>query len=136
MDPRSEEIRELGSMDLTYEVSGSAHALSNAIQITGYNGRVVIGSWYGSNMLHLNLGSAFHRSHLNIIASQVSQIRPELAGRWTKARRFEVVWDIIRRLKPSKFITHSIPFVEAQTAFELLDSNAAADAVQVVLKYQ
>ena len=33
--------------DLTYEISGNPEALNQAIAVTGFNGRVVIGSWYG-----------------------------------------------------------------------------------------
>jgi threonine dehydrogenase-like Zn-dependent dehydrogenase len=39
--------------DLSYEISGSSSALGQAIEATGYNGRVVIGSWYGSNQVSL-----------------------------------------------------------------------------------
>ena len=34
--------------DLTYEISGNPEALGQAIEVTGYNGRVVFGSWYGT----------------------------------------------------------------------------------------
>jgi threonine dehydrogenase-like Zn-dependent dehydrogenase len=34
--------------DLTFELSGSPLALDHAIAITGFAGRIVIGSWYGS----------------------------------------------------------------------------------------
>jgi len=118
--------------DLSVEVSGSSHALAQAIQTTGYNGRVVVGSWYGCHPIQF--GNAFHRSHINIIASQVSLIRPEFTGRWTKERRFEVVWNVIRKLQPSKLITQRIPFKEAQSAFELLDKRPE-ETIQVVLTY-
>jgi len=121
--------------DLSFEISGSPKALSQAIQVTGYNGRVVVGSWYGNNQLQLNLGTAFHRSHMQIIASQVSIIRPELAARWSKERRFEAVWDVIRQLKPSKFVTHTIPFQDSPSAYKLLDQTPQ-DVIQIVFKYQ
>lgn len=38
--------------DVTYEISGSSHALSQAVQVTGYNAKVVIGSWYGNNSVN------------------------------------------------------------------------------------
>jgi len=120
--------------DLSYELSGSSSALGQAIKATGYNGRVVIGSWYGSNQLSLSLGNSFHRSHMNIIASQVSQIRPELMGRWTKERRFEVVWEVIRKLKPSRFITHSVKLSNAPEVYSMLDQNPK-DVIQVVFNY-
>jgi len=120
--------------DLSFEVTGCSKALSQAIQATGYNGRIVVGSWYGSLPIQLELGDSFHRSHMNIIVSQVSKIRPELSGRWTKERRFDVAWDIIRKLKPSKFITHSVPFSEAPHIYKALDLNPT-DIIQVVFNY-
>ena len=51
--------------DLTYEVSGNPEALNQAIAITGFNGRVVIGSWYGRKRSDLDLGGRFHRSRLS-----------------------------------------------------------------------
>jgi len=54
-----------------------------------YSGRVVIGSWYGSKPVQLDLGGAFHRSRIRLISSQVSSLAPELSGRWDKSRRFE-----------------------------------------------
>lgn len=66
--------------DLTYELSGSPAALQQALRATGFNGRVVIGSWYGSKRATLNLGGSFHRSRIRMISSQVSTIGPEFAG--------------------------------------------------------
>lgn len=43
----------------------------SALDLTGYGGRVVLGSWYGGGAAQLNLGMAFHRSHLTIQTSQV-----------------------------------------------------------------
>ena len=34
--------------DLTYELSGNPEALNQAIELTGFEGRIVVGSWYGS----------------------------------------------------------------------------------------
>lgn len=47
----------------------------SALDLTGYGGRVVLGSWYGGGAAQLNLGMAFHRSHLTIQTSQVRQCK-------------------------------------------------------------
>lgn len=44
----------------------------SALDLTGYGGRVVLGSWYGGGAAKLNLGMAFHRSHFTIQTSQAS----------------------------------------------------------------
>ena len=120
--------------DLAYEVSGSPQALNQAIAATTFGGRVVIGSWYGSKPVQLDLGGSFHRSRIRLISSQVSSIAPELSGRWDKARRFEVAWQAIQRIQPGRWITHRFAHKNAAEAYELLD-HAPAETIQVVLEY-
>ncbi len=140
LDPEQENLQELlrehlpNGADLTYELSGSPSALDQALEATGYAGRVVVGSWYGSKLASLNLGGRFHRSRIRLISSQVSSIAPRFTGRWTKARRFETAWDMIRQIRPSRFITHRFPIQEAARAYELLDQKPG-EAIQVLFTY-
>lgn len=121
--------------DLSYELSGAPDALNQAIAITGYNGRVVIGSWYGGKRADLDLGGHFHRSRIRLISSQVSTIAPDLRGRWTKARRFNLAWEMIKKIQPSRFITHRLPVERASEAYQLIDQKPE-ESVQVVFTYQ
>lgn len=123
-----------GFADLTYELSGNPEALNQAIAVTGFDGRIVIGSWYGTKPAILDLGSRFHRRRLRLISSQVSTLTPELAARWSHKRRFEVAWEMIRRIRPARFITRRIPLTQAPEAYKLIDKDPAAD-IQVVLEY-
>jgi threonine dehydrogenase-like Zn-dependent dehydrogenase len=120
--------------DLAYELSGSPEALNQALALTGYSGRVVIGSWYGAKPVALDLGGRYHRSRMRLIASQVSRIAPELSGRWTTRRRLEVAWRMLAAVRPSVFITHRFPQARAAEAYELLDRRPD-EALQVVLVY-
>lgn len=120
--------------DLTYEISGNPEALNQAIAITGFNGRVVIGSWYGRKRSDLNLGGRFHRSRVRLIGSQVSSIPPELSGRWSRARRNYITWQRLEEIKPARFITQRFPFTQASQAYELLDRNPG-EAIQVILEF-
>jgi 2-desacetyl-2-hydroxyethyl bacteriochlorophyllide A dehydrogenase len=120
--------------DLVYELSGNPAALDQAIDYCGFNGRVVIGSWYGSKRASLDLGARFHRSRIRLISSQVSSLAPELSGRWGKARRFQVAWEMLQKVKPSRFITHRFPFAQAEEAYRLLDQEPG-ETIQVVLDY-
>ena len=120
--------------DLSIELSGSPAALNDAIALTIFSGRIVIGSWYGEKPSLLDLGGSFHRSRIRLISSQVSSIAPELTGRWDKARRFDVAWDAIRRIQPQKWITHRFSLEQAGEAYQLLDKSPA-DAIQVMLTY-
>lgn len=120
--------------DLTFELSGAPAALNDAVALTVFSGRIVIGSWYGEKWAELNLGGVFHRSRLKLISSQVSTIAPELSARWDKARRFEVAWKALERLRPEKWITHRFPFEKAGEAYRLLDENPQ-ETIQVIFEY-
>ena len=109
--------------DLTFEISGSPDALQQAIAVTGFSGRIVIGSWYGLKDVHLNLGGSFHRSRIRLISSQVSSIDQEFLGRWTKSRRLAFAAVLLEKLKPLRFVTHRFPFHSAADAYACLDKN-------------
>jgi Zn-dependent alcohol dehydrogenase/FMN phosphatase YigB (HAD superfamily) len=110
-----------GPFDVTIEVSGNPRALQSAIDNTSNNGRIIVGSWYGSTDVILRLGIDFHRSHKTIQASQVSTIPAALTGLWTKERRFALTWDLVRDLQPSRLISKRMRLTDAQEAYELLD---------------
>jgi 2-desacetyl-2-hydroxyethyl bacteriochlorophyllide A dehydrogenase len=122
------------SADLVFELSGSPDVLSQAIQAATYEGRILVGSWYGNKESHLNLGGWFHRGRLSLISSQVSRINSTYSGRWDKERRYDLTWDLLKRVKPARLITHKIPIDNAAKAFDLLDENPG-ETIQVILKY-
>ncbi|MBC7877759.1 MAG: zinc-binding alcohol dehydrogenase [Anaerolineales bacterium] len=120
--------------DLTFELSGSPSALNDAIALTTFSGRIVIGSWYGEKRADIDLGGAFHRSRIKLISSQVSTISPELSGRWDKPRRFATAWNALERIKPEKWITHRFSLNDAEKAYQLLDENPQ-ETIQVIFNY-
>lgn len=120
--------------DLCFELSGNMEALNQAIELSGFAGRVIIGSWYGNSHRPLDLGGHFHRRRIHLISSQVSTLSPELSGRWNKTRRMALVWDWIRRVEPDRLITHVFELSDCQQAFEL--TSARADGVlQTIFRY-
>ena len=120
--------------DLTLELSGNPTALNDAIALTRFSGRIIIGSWYGEKQVEVNLGGTFHRSRIKLISSQVSTIAPELEGRWDKARRFEAAWKALERVKPEKWITHRFAIDDAAEAYRLLDENPQ-ETIQILFTY-
>jgi len=123
-----------GGFDLTLELSGNPAALNDAIAVTAFNGRIVIGSWYGEKRASIDLGSVFHHSRIKLISSQVSTIAPELSARWDKSRRFEVAWEALKRIQPQKWITHRYPLDQARQAYQVLDASPQ-ETIQIVLNY-
>lgn len=120
--------------DLVYEISGNAEALNNAIELTGFDGRIIVGSWYGSKPVNLKLGESFHRSRIKLISSQVSTIGPGFLGRWNKSRRFQTAWQMIGKIGPSQFISRQIPLTQASEAYRILDENPG-EVIQIVFTY-
>jgi 2-desacetyl-2-hydroxyethyl bacteriochlorophyllide A dehydrogenase len=120
--------------DLAFEISGNPVALDQALAVTGFHSRIVIGSWYGTKKSELNLGGLFHRQRQMMRSSQVSTIAPELSGRWTRSRVLQVAWEMVQQVKPARFITHRFPLAEAAQAYQLLDKHPE-EAIQVILTY-
>jgi 2-desacetyl-2-hydroxyethyl bacteriochlorophyllide A dehydrogenase len=120
--------------DLTFELSGNPAALNDAIALTAFSGRIVVGSWYGEKPAEIDLGGSFHRSRIKLISSQVSTISPELSARWDKSRRFDVAWKALERIKPEKWITHRFAIHEAAQAYQILDESPQ-EAIQLLFTY-
>ncbi len=119
---------------MVFELSGSPQALDQAIGVTAFSGRIVVGSWYGRKRASLDLGGRFHRARIELISSQVSSLAPRLSGRWTKARRLQVAWDALREVRPSRFITQRFPLKQAPQVYRLLDQNPE-QTLQIVFTY-
>ena len=120
--------------DLAYEISGNPEALGQAFEATGYNGRVVLGSWYGTKKSELLLGGNFHRKRILLVTSQVSTISPQLRGRFSKPRLLALAWKMVTQLKPSRFITHRFHITRVAEAYRFLDETPG-EAVQVLITY-
>jgi 2-desacetyl-2-hydroxyethyl bacteriochlorophyllide A dehydrogenase len=141
LDPAQDDFTEVAQRllegnraDLVYEITGSPETLGHAIPLTDFGGRIIIGSWYGTKRARTALDSHFHRDRIKLISSQVSTLAPEFTGAWTKKRRLDVAREMIRRVKPSRLITHRIPIAEADKAYKLLEQHAD-QTIGVVLTY-
>lgn len=124
-DSSSSEGAEMSSQraDLVYELTGDPSILNDAIEVTGFDGRLVVGSWYGTKSAPVNLGGHFHRSRMRIVSSQVSTIAPEYRGRWTKTRRMSVVLDLLPEIGPGQLISHRYDVEEAPAVYEKLSAK-------------
>lgn len=120
--------------DLVLECTGRPEALDAAVEVAGFDGRIVVGSWYGTRKAELDLGGRFHRDRIQLVSSQVSTIAPELRGRWTKERRLSTAWRAAGRLDLDRLVTHEVPFSDAARAYRLLDERPER-TLQIVLDY-
>src|SRR5512133_837395 len=129
-----EEALPSGTADGVIEATGNPTVLDQAIQHAGQEARVVIASFYGARTAPVSLGTAFHRRRLALVASQVSRLPPSKLPRWTAARRFELVRQLLRRAELDGLIDPPISFDEAATAYARLD-QAETTCLQTVFRY-
>jgi threonine dehydrogenase-like Zn-dependent dehydrogenase len=127
------EATEGRGFDVAINASAEGEGLQTAIEALGFGGCVVEASYYGSRSVTLSLGEAFHRKRLAIRSSQVSTVNPALSARWDKRRRLALALEMVRRIRPSKYITHRFALERAQEAFNLI-RDRPGETLQVVLE--
>ncbi|HVU50254.1 MAG TPA: zinc-binding alcohol dehydrogenase [Polyangia bacterium] len=120
--------------DVTFELTGDPRSLDAALALTGREGRVVVGSFYGTKRAPLDLGAHFHRGRLTIASSQVSALPPALTGRWDRARRRRAAWEALSRVDAAALVSHRFALGRAAEAYACLDAGPV-EALQVLLTY-
>lgn len=122
--------------DVVIEMSGSYHALHEAVRAAAYSSRVVVGGFFQGPATPVRLGEEFHHNRVSVIGSQISGVAPALQHRWDELRMSRTVLDLERsgRLRLAELVTHTFPAEDAPAAFEMLD-RASQPALQVVLEY-
>lgn len=76
--------------DVVIHASGSPAGLATALEIAGFESRIVDLSWYGNREVPLPLGAAFHAQRLTIVSSQVGHIAASQRARWDTRRRMHL----------------------------------------------
>lgn len=101
--------------DVAFHASASSAGLQTALDMIGFEGRVVELSWYGDRSTQISLGASFHSQRKSIVSSQVSHIPPGRRARWDRRRRKALVF---RLLADPAFDAH----LTGQTRFDVLPS--------------
>jgi threonine dehydrogenase-like Zn-dependent dehydrogenase len=122
--------------DVSIEVSGSSLALHEAIRATAYSSKVIAMGFYQGEGRGLYLGEEFHHNRVNVVASQIFGVSPDLTYRWNEVRLAQTIMRLQAEgtLNLLPLITHRFAFKDIQKAFELLDANPT-DVMQVVLEF-
>jgi 2-desacetyl-2-hydroxyethyl bacteriochlorophyllide A dehydrogenase len=131
----SSDARAALGADLTFELTGDPAALDVALALTGDEGRVVVGSFYGTKRASVDLGAHFHRGRLTLVSSQVSRLPPALSARWDRARRRAVAWDALPRVDVAALVTHRFALGRAAEAYARLAAGPK-EALQVLFTYE
>ncbi len=82
--------------DVVIHASASATGLASALAAAGPEAVVVEASWYGDHAVEVLLGAAFHARRLRLVSSQVGQVPPSRAPRWSHRRRLAAALGLLR----------------------------------------
>jgi NADPH:quinone reductase-like Zn-dependent oxidoreductase len=82
--------------DLVVHASGSPAGLATALTIAGFEAIVLEMSWYGTRVVPLELGGAFHSRRLTLRSSQVGAIPAARRQRWSHRRRLTLALSLLR----------------------------------------
>jgi len=110
--------QELGGLfDVVFQASASAAGLQLALASSGFEGRVVELSWYGTESVSLSLGREFHQRRLKIVSSQVSSLSPRQRARWDAGRRKGLVFRLLEDPRFDEHCRDVVPFAELPEAY-------------------
>jgi threonine dehydrogenase-like Zn-dependent dehydrogenase len=82
--------------DLVIHASGNPEGLATAFAIAGFEATVVEMSWYGTGIVPLALGGAFHSRRLILRSSQVGAVPASRGQRWPLRRRLGFALSLLR----------------------------------------
>ena len=99
--------------DVVLHASGSPAGLELALQIAGFEARIVELSWFGDQTVALPLGGAFHAKRLTIASSQVGSVAVSQRARWDPRRRMQLALRLLEDASLDALIT-------GESAFETL----------------
>ncbi len=81
--------------DTVFHASGTAEGLATALAIAGLEATVVEMSWYGTRIVPLVLGGAFHSRRLTLRSSQVGAVPAGRQRRWSRRRRLTLALSLL-----------------------------------------
>jgi NADPH:quinone reductase-like Zn-dependent oxidoreductase len=82
--------------DLVVHASGTPEGLATALATAGFEATVLEMSWYGTRIVPLVLGGAFHSRRLTLRSSQVGAVPAVRRQRWSRQRRLALALSLLR----------------------------------------
>ena len=120
--------------DLVIHASGSPDGLELALQIAGFEARIVELSWFADRSVSLPLGGAFHAKRLTIASSQVGSVAASQRPRWDSRRRMQLALSLLSDASLDVLITGESSFETLPTVMEAL-ATSPGDALCHRVKY-
>jgi NADPH:quinone reductase-like Zn-dependent oxidoreductase len=101
--------------DYVFHASATAMGLTTALNIAGDEATVVELSWYGSGLVSVPLGRAFHSRRLKLLSSQVGKVAPSRRAEFTHRQRLEAAVALTADPRLDALITPAVAFRELPT---------------------
>jgi NADPH:quinone reductase-like Zn-dependent oxidoreductase len=98
--------------DYVFHSSATAEGLTTALNIAGDEATIVELSWYGSGIVSVPLGGAFHSRRLKIVASQVGKVAPSHRATFTYRQRLEAAISLTAHPHLDALIAPAVSFRE------------------------
>lgn len=123
-----------GGAEIILHTSASEAGLRLALDLAGFEARIVEVSWFGDREVSLPLGAAFHSQRLQIISSQVGSVAPAMRGRKTHRDRLEIALALLDDPRLDALITEEISFEDLPAALPRLLA-AGAPGIATAIRY-
>jgi threonine dehydrogenase-like Zn-dependent dehydrogenase len=114
-----------GEADLVIHASGAPDGLATALAIAGFEATVLEMSWYGSRIVPLALGGAFHSRRLALRSSQVGTVPADRRERWSRRRRLALALSLLRDPVFDQLLSGETDFDEVPELMRLLAASSA-----------
>ncbi|EGV30640.1 Alcohol dehydrogenase zinc-binding domain protein [Thiorhodococcus drewsii AZ1] len=98
--------------DLVIHASGAPAGVSTALDLAGFESRVIELSWFGTRTVPLALGQGFHQRRLRLISSQVGSVADVQRARWDHRRRMGLALRLLRDPLLDCLVSGESPFSE------------------------
>lgn len=116
-----------------FHTSASEAGLRLALDIAGFEARIVEVSWFGDKEIALPLGGAFHSQRLRLISSQVGHVAVPMRNRMSHRERLETAISLLDDARLDALITEEVAFDELPAALPRLlapDAPGIATAIR------
>jgi threonine dehydrogenase-like Zn-dependent dehydrogenase len=112
--------------DLVIHASGTPDGLATALSIAGFEATVLEMSWYGTRIVPVVLGGAFHSRRLTLRSSQVGSVPACRRGRWSRRRRLALALSLLRDPIYEQLLSGESHFDELPELMRVLAASPAS----------
>ncbi len=119
--------------EILFHTSASEAGLRLALDLAGFEARIVEVSWFGDREITLPLGGAFHSQRLQIISSQVGSVAAPMRASVTHRDRLETAISLLNDARLDALMTEEVAFDNLPEALPRLlapDAEGIATAIR------